>query len=230
MYLGQNNILTIVRFTAPGAFLTDAEDNEVLLPNRYLTEEMKEGDEIEVFIYKDSEDRLVAVTDKPLIDLYSFAYLKCKEVNQIGAFMDWGMEKDLLVPYKEQAQKLEEGKSYVVFMGIDDATQRLFGSTRIQRYLDNEHIMIKEGDEVDLMISGYTDLGCKVIINDTYGGLVFRNQLIKDLPIGSKSKGFIKHIRPDGKIDVTLERQGYIKVEDHLQTILRYLEDRKSVV
>lgn len=229
MYLGQNNTLIIQRFTPPGAFLADAEGNEVLLPNKYLTDDLSEGDEIEVFIYKDSEDRLVAVTERPLIDLYCFALLKCKEVNHIGAFMDWGLEKDLLVPYKEQALKLEEGKSYIVYLGIDDATQRLYGSTKYERYLDNEHIVIENGQEVDLLIAGYTDLGCKVIINDTYGGLIFQNQLIKRLPVGTKTKGFVKSIRPDGKIDVVLERQGYQKVEDHSTIILEYLKANNGI-
>ncbi len=229
MYLGQNNKLTIQRFAPPGAYLVDDEGEEVLMPNRYVTESHYIGDEIDVYIYKDSEERLVAVTDYPYIDLFGFAYLKCTDVTHIGAFVDWGLEKELFIPYREQAVKLEEGKSYIVFLGIDDATQRLFGSTKYYNYFDNEHILIEIGQEVDLLIAGYSDLGVKVIINNTYEGLIFKNQIIKDLPIGTKTTGFVKFIRPDGKIDVVLERQGRQKIENHAQTILDYLEKNGGV-
>lgn len=229
MYIGLNNKLTVKRFASPGAYLVDEEDNEVLLPNKYLTEDLEIGTEIDVFLYKDSGGRLVAVTDKPLIELYCFAYLECVHVSHVGAFVDWGMEKHLLVPYSEQANKMEEGKYYIVYLGIDDATQRLFGSTKYYRYLDNEHIMVETGQEVDLLIAGYSDLGCKVIVNDSYEGLIFENQLIKRYPIGAKTKGFIKAIRPDGKIDIVLERQGRVKIEDHATTILHYLKENNGV-
>lgn len=229
MYLGQNNRLTVLRFAPPGAYLVDEADNEVLLPNRYVTEELQMGDEIDVFIYKDSEERLVAVTDYPLIDLHGFAYLECTDVSHIGAFVDWGLEKELFIPYREQAIKLKERGKYIVYLGIDEATQRLFGSTKYFNYFETEHILIEEEEEVDLLVAGYSDLGCKVIINNTYEGLIFNNQLIKELPIGSKTKGFVKTIRPDGKVDVVLERQGRQKIEDHAQTILNYLEKNSGI-
>lgn len=126
MYIGQHNKLTINRFSTPGAYLIDEEENEVLLPNKYLKEEFQEGDVLEVFVYKDSENRLVAVTDQPLIQLYGFAFLQCVSVTHIGAFVNWGMEKDLFVPYAEQAYKMEEGESYIIHLDIDQATQRLY--------------------------------------------------------------------------------------------------------
>lgn len=229
MYLGQKNKLTILRFTAPGAYLADDEGNEVLLPNKYLTENLEIAQEIEVFIYKDSEERIVAVTDEPLIELYGFAYLKCVDVNHLGAFVDWGMEKHLFVPYNEQQTKLEEGNSYITYLGIDDSTQRLYGSTKYFRYLDNEHIVIENGQEVDLLVAGFSSLGCKVIINDSYEGLIFQNQLIRPLQIGEKTTGFVKFIRPDGKVDVVLERQGRHKIEDHSSAILNYLKENNNI-
>ncbi|HRO76588.1 MAG TPA: S1-like domain-containing RNA-binding protein [Crocinitomicaceae bacterium] len=229
MFLGQYNKLTINRFAPPGAYLVNDEDDEILLPNKYVKEDFEIGDELEVFVYKDHEERLVAVTDKPLIELYGFAYLRCTDVNHNGAFVDWGMEKQLMIPYAEQITKMEEGKHYVVYLGIDDATQRLYGSTKVQKYLDNDHILIENGQEVDLLVAGYSDLGCKVIINDTYEGLIFKNQIIKHLAIGTYTKGFVKFIRPDGKIDVVLERQGRQKVEDHGGQILEYLKQNNGV-
>jgi hypothetical protein len=229
MYLGQKNTLTILRFTAPGAYLSDDEGNEVLLPNKYLTDNLEIAQDIEVFVYRDSEERLVAVTDEPLIDLYGFAYLKCVDVNHLGAFVYWGLEKHLFIPYSEQATKMEEGKSYITYLGIDDSTQRLYGSTKYYKYFDNEHIVIENGQEVDLLVSGFSDLGCKVILNNTYEGLIFRNQLIRPLEIGDETKGFVKFIRPDGKIDVVLERQGRQKIEDHSQVIISYLERNNKI-
>lgn len=229
MFLGQYNKLTINRFVPPGAYLVNDEDDEVLLPNKYVKEAFEVGDELEVFIYKDHEERLVAVTDKPFIELYGFAYLRCTDVNHNGAFVDWGMEKQLMIPYAEQATKMEEGKNYIVYLGIDDATQRLYGSTKVQKYLDNDHILIENGQEVDLLVTGYSDLGCKVIINDTYEGLIFKNQIIKHLTVGTYTKGFVKFIRADGKIDVVLERQGRQKVEDHGGQILEYLKQNNGI-
>jgi len=225
MYLGEFNQLVIDRFREPGAYLRDAVGNEVLLPGKYVEPELKEGDTVNVFVYKDSEDRMVAVTDQPKIELYSFAFLLCKDVNHIGAFMDWGMEKDLLVPYKEQANKLVEGRSYIIYLGLDDATQRLYGSSKYEHFLEKEHIVVEEGEEVDLLVADFTELGCKVIINNTYGGLIFKNQLYRELSIGERTKGFIKQIRPDGKIDVVLEKQGYQKVSDSNEIILAYLKN-----
>lgn len=228
MFLGQTNQLTISRFATPGAYLVDDQGNEVLLPNKY-TEGLSVGELISVFIYKDAQARLVAVTDTPLIELYNFAYLTCKRVDQIGAFMDWGMEKDLLVPYREQRVKMEEGEKYIIYLDIDEKTERLYGSSRFERFLEKEIIVVNEGDEVDLLIAEFTELGCKVIINDTYLGLIFNNQLVKPLTIGQRTKGYIKEIRADGKIDVVLEKQGYQKVNGHLDQVLQYLKENNGI-
>ena len=158
MHLGQYNKLTILRFTNPGAYLGDDEDNDVLLPTKYLTPDLTIGDEIEVFLYLDSEDRLVATTEKPLIELNSFEFLKVKEVTHFGAFLDWGLEKDLLVPFKEQSLKMEEGKYYLVYLYLDEATQRLVASAKVKKFFETELIVVKEKDEVDVLICETTDL------------------------------------------------------------------------
>lgn len=224
MHLGQYNTLTILRFTAPGAYLGDDEDNVVLLPTKYLTPELEIGNEIEVFLYLDSEDRLVATTEKPFIELNSFAFLKVKEVTHFGAFLDWGLEKDLLVPFKEQSLKMEEEKWYLVYLYLDEATQRLVASAKVKRYFEMEHIMVQEMDEVDLLICDTTELGKNVVVNDTYSGLIYKNDIIRPLKRGERCKGYVTKVREDGKLDISLEIPGFQKVEPNAQNILQYLQ------
>lgn len=227
MNIGQYNELTILRFTAPGAYLSDDQDNDVLLPGKYLTDDMQEGDLISVFIYKDSEDRVVATTEKPLIVLDEFAYLKVKEVNAFGAFLDWGLEKDLMVPFKEQNQLMEEGKYYLVTLRLDDLTDRLYASTKVNRYMkectDPELI----NQEMDIMIGDTTDLGIKVVINNLYSGIIYRNDVSRPLRRGSFEKGFIYNIREDGKTDVRLEKAGYEKFDEAAERLLAMMKERK---
>lgn len=227
MNIGQYNELTILRFTAPGAYLSDDQDNDVLLPGKYLTDDMQESDLISVFIYKDSEDRVVATTEKPLIVLNEFAYLKVKEVNAFGAFLDWGLEKDLMVPFKEQNQLMEEGKYYLVTLRLDDLTDRLYASTKVNRYMkectDPELI----NQELDIMIGDTTDLGVKVVINNLYSGIIYRNDVSRPLRRGSFEKGFIYNIREDGKTDVRLEKAGYEKFDEAAERLLAMVKERK---
>ncbi len=225
MFLGQYNTLTILRFTAPGAYLGDDEDNVVLLPTKYIPENSEIGDEIEVFLYLDSEDRIIATTKKPLLELHGFALLKVNEVSHFGAFLEWGIEKDLLVPFKEQNQKMEEGKSYIVHLYLDEATHRLVASSKIKRFLEAERILVKENDEVDLLICNTTELGKNVIVNDTYSGLIYKNEIIRPLRYGERCKGYVKKVREDGKLDISLEKIGFVKMEDTCQRILDYLSE-----
>jgi predicted RNA-binding protein (virulence factor B family) len=224
MHLGQYNTLTILRFTAPGAYLGDDEDNVVLLPTKYLTPELEIGEEIEVFLYLDSEDRLVSTTEKPYIELNSFAFLKVKEVTHFGAFLDWGLEKDLLVPFKEQSLKMEEDKWYLVYLYLDEATQRLVASAKVKRYFEMEHIMVQEMDEVDLLICDTTELGKNVVVNDTYSGLIYKNDIIRPLKRGEKCKGYVTKVREDGKLDISLEIPGFQKIEPNAQNLIQYLQ------
>lgn len=226
MNIGQYNELTILRFTAPGAYLGDDQDNDVLLPGKYLTEEMQEGDLISVFLYKDSEDRIVATTETPLITLEGFAFLKVIEVTAFGAFLDWGLEKDLMVPFKEQNQLMEDGKYYLVTLQLDTLTDRLYASTKVNRYMKeciDEEIL---NQEIDILIGDTTDLGIKVIVDDKYSGIIYRNDVSKLVRRGSYDKGFVYNIREDGKVDVRFTKEGFEKFDEAAEGLLALLKER----
>jgi predicted RNA-binding protein (virulence factor B family) len=225
IHLGQYNTLTLLRITAPGAYLGDDEDNVVLLPTKYIPDNISIGDEITVFVYLDSEDRIISTMLKPLVELHSFALLKVNEVSHFGAFLEWGIEKDILVPFKEQNQKMEEGKSYIVYLYLDDATQRLVASSKIKKFLESERILVNENDCVDLLICNTTELGKNVIVNDTYSGLIYKSDIVRPLRYGERCKGYVKKVREDGKLDISLEKIGFIKMEDNCQRILDYLSE-----
>ena len=229
MIIGDYNDLEILRFTSVGAYLGDEEGNDVLLPNKYLTENLDIGDIVCVFIYRDSEDRIVATTEDPKITIDHFAYLKAKSVSFYGAFMDWGLEKDLLIPFREQAHKIEEGKEYLVYLYLDEATDRLVGTTKTDKHLVPCKDELKAGDKVQLIICERTDLGMKVVVNENYKGLVFNNDITKNVRRGTKTTGFISNVRPDGKLDIKLEQEGYDKIDKISQELLDILEVKQSI-
>jgi hypothetical protein len=209
MKIGQFNTLTIDRDTQVGLFLTDGKE-DVLLPNKYVPKVFEIGEEITVFVYLDHEERPVATTLVPYIFLNEFALLRVNYVNQVGAFMDWGMEKDILVPFKEQARPMEKGKRYMVYLYMDEKTNRLVASSKSNQFLNNEDLSVEKGEEVDLIISHITEIGINVIINQKHKGLVYKDEVYDDaIRTGDKMKGYIKTIRPDGKIDVALNKQGF---------------------
>ncbi len=229
MNIGQYNDLTILRFTAPGAYLGDDEDNDVLLPGKYTTDDMEVGDVISVFLYKDSEDRIVATTETPLIQLGEFAYLKVIEVNAFGAFLNWGLEKDLMVPFKEQNQLMEEGKYYLVTLQYDYATDRLFASMKVNRYLEectDESILNVESD---ILVCDTTELGIKVIVNNRYPGIIYRNDISRKINRGFRDVGYVYNIREDGRLDVRLEKAGFEKFDEAAERILNMLIDKKVI-
>ena len=229
MNIGQYNDLTILRFTAPGAYLGDDEDNDVLLPGKYTTDDMEVGDVISVFLYKDSEDRIVATTETPLIQLGEFAYLKVIEVNVFGAFLNWGLEKDLMVPFKEQNQLMEEGKYYLVTLQYDYATDRLFASMKVNRYLEectDESILNVESD---ILVCDTTELGIKVIVNNRYPGIIYRNDISRKINRGFRDVGYVYNIREDGRLDVRLEKAGFEKFDEAAERILNMLIDKKVI-
>ena len=229
MNIGQYNELTILRFTAPGAYLSDDQDNDVLLPGKYITDDMHEGEIVSVFIYKDSEDRVVATTENPKIVLEEFAYLKVKEVNAFGAFLDWGLEKDLMVPFKEQNQLMEEGKYYLVTLQLDQLTDRLYASTKVNRYFKECTDIELINQEMDIMIGDTTDLGIKVVVANSYAGIIYRNDVSRPLRRGSFEKGYIYTIREDGKVDVRLEKAGFEKFDEAAERLLEMLQERKTL-
>jgi predicted RNA-binding protein (virulence factor B family) len=231
LHLGQYNELQVLRFTSVGAYLGDEEGNDVLLPNKYLTPEIELDQKITVFLYLDHDERIVATTEIPFLELHTFAYLRVIETTHIGAFLDWGLIKHLFCPFKEQTIKMEEGKYYLVYLYIDEATSRLTASARVNRYFEKEHIVLNEGDEVDLLICDQTDLGQNVVINDTYSGLIFNNHLSKKVKRSDKCKGYVSKIRPDGKIDISLEKLGFVqKIEPTSQELLNILKKNNGVL
>jgi len=211
---GKNNHLSIVKRSTFGLFLGDDVGEEVLLPNKYCTDDMKPEGEVEVFIYRDSEDRKVATTLTPKIKLHEFALLKVKAVTKVGAFLDWGLEKDLMVPFREQRQNMEEDRWYIVYLDLDAKTDRLYASNRLERFLNNDDLSVKQGDEVGLIVLQKTDLGYSVIVNHKHKGLLFSNEIFQDLNIGAPLKGYVKNIRDDNKIDISLQAIGYKKFND----------------
>jgi predicted RNA-binding protein (virulence factor B family) len=214
----------------PGAFLIDSEENDVLLPNKYIPEGTKVGDQLKVFVYNDSEDRIVATTLRPLLQLHKFGCLKVKDVNNIGAFLDWGLEKDLLVPFRQQHGRLNIGQWCLVYLYIDTLTHRLAATAKVDKYFEKENIELEVNQEVDLLIANDSDLGVNVVINNTYSGMIFSNQIYQDVMMGDQIRGFIEQIRPDGKIDVTLRKKGMQNLEDGAQTILKELKASEGFI
>ncbi len=221
--IGSHNTLKILRQASPGLFLADEDENEVLLPNRYVPDDFHIGQMIDVFVYLDNDERLVAVTDNPYIKKNSFALLRCNSVSQYGAFLDWGMLKELFCPFKEQVVKMNEGKWYLVYCYLDEKTNRLVASSRTNRFLSNNELTVKQFDEVDLIVSHFTQIGANVIINSTHLGLVFKNSIFKSLNIGDKLKGYIKKIRPGNRIDVSLQDLGYRNIETSANHLLELI-------
>lgn len=222
--IGEYHTLKIDRDTEPGLFLKDDDGNEVLLPNKYKPESFEIGDELEVFVYLDHEERPVATNLKPFVKLDEFGYLKCVEVSEIGAFMDWGLEKHLFVPFKEQAMKMREGERYLVFVYLDELTERLVGSSKVDAFLDNSQLTVEAFEEVDLIIANPTELGWNVIVNEIHKGLLYKDDVFQKLHVGDRLKGWVKKTRPDGKIDITLQRPGYRSIEPNAQELLNIME------
>lgn len=225
--IGDYNTLRILRETKVGLFLGD-ENEAILLPKKYVPKDFFIGDDITVFVYLDHEERPVATTLKPYIRLNEFAHLKVNYINKFGAFLDWGLEKDLFVPFKEQARPMEEGKRYLVYMFIDEKTNRLVASSKTNQFLSNEDLDLQRNEEVDILISHITEAGINVIINQKHKGLVYKNEVYTEVKPGMKTKGYIKNIRPDGKIDVLLRKVGVDAIEPSSQIILDELKANRG--
>ena len=226
--LGEYNTLTILREREPGLFLGDNEDNEILLPNRYVPDHFEIGDEITVFAYLDNEERPVATTDKPYIKKGEFALLRCNEVNKYGAFLDWGMVKELFCPFKEQAFKMTPGLWYFVHCYLDEETNRLVASSKTNQFLDNTSLTVEKFEEVDIIISHPSEFGMNVVVNKTHLGLIFNDDIFKELNIGDRMKGYVKKIREDHKLDIVLNPIGYKNIEPTAEKILQELEDNSG--
>jgi predicted RNA-binding protein (virulence factor B family) len=224
---GKYNTLKIARETKVGLYLTDGNE-DILLPNKYIPRVYEIGEELTVFVYLDHEERPVATTLKPYVTLDNFAWLRVNYVNKFGAFLDWGLEKDLFVPFREQARPMEKGKRYLVFMYKDHETNRLAASSKINQFLDNDNLTVEEGEKVDLIVSHITDLGINVIINGLHKGLMYKGEVYEDLRTGDKVTGYIKTIRADKKIDVTLQKPGVEAIEPNAEKILDELRANRG--
>ncbi|WP_396149631.1 S1 RNA-binding domain-containing protein [Flavobacterium sp.] len=229
LQIGVYHTLKIDRETKVGLFLVN-ETDDVLLPNKYVPNDFTIGDDLTVFVYLDHEERPVATTLKPFISLNSFAVLKVSYINKFGAFLNWGMEKDLFAPFKEQARPMEKDKRYIVTMYLDKQTGRLAASSKINQFLDKEPLDVEVGQEVDLMVSHITEIGINVIINGKFRGLAYQNEVFETVSPGYKTKGYIKAIRPDGKIDVSFQKQGFKAIDDSAQQVLEALKQNDGVL
>jgi uncharacterized protein len=222
--IGKYNSLRVVKFVDFGAYLDGGEKGEILIPKKYIPLEVQVDDIIDVFIYTDSEDRIIATTEKPFAQVGEFAYLKVSSVNKFGAFLDWGLLKDLLVPFSEQKQDMEEGKSYIVKLFLDKLSERVAATTKFDKYLNVETPEYQPDDEVKILVHSQTDLGYKVIVENKFWGILYENEVFRTLKKGQSINAFIKKVRPDGKIDLILEKPGFEKIDDLTDRIIEKLK------
>ncbi|TDV42817.1 hypothetical protein EC919_11778 [Pseudomonas graminis] len=230
--VGRYNSLQVVKHTNFGLYLDGAQDGEILLPNRYIPKDIPSEDEdwLNVFIYLDSDDKLIATTEKPKVQVGEFASLKVVEVNSIGIFLDWGLPKDLLLPYSEEKQPLKAGDYCVVHVYLDKHTRRITATTRLDRYLDKVPANYTVGQEVDLLVAEETAMGFKAIINNKHWGLIHKNEVFKFLRSGKQEKGFIKEVRSDGNISLSLQPVGEQLASSLNAQILGKLRDNNGVL
>ncbi len=225
--IGQHQELTILRHTSVGLYLGDDEDEEdVLLPNKYCPDDFEIGEKITVFVYRDYEERKIATNLQPKILMHQFSLLRVTAVSNIGAFLDWGLEKELLVPFREQRQKMEVGRWYIVYLDLDKETDRLYATNKIEKRLQNRTLTVQEGETVEVIVMKKTDLGFSVIVNQQHEGLIFDSDIFTTLNIGDKIKGYVKLIREDNKIDISLQPVGFENFNDpNCEMILERLEE-----
>lgn len=221
--LGKFNRLKVVKQVDFGMYLDDDIEGEILLPKRYVPQDCKVGDELDVFIYLDNEERLVATTQQPLVQVGQFACLEVAWVNQYGAFLNWGLMKDLFVPFSEQKMKMQVGKRYVVHVHLDEESFRIVASAKVDCYLSKEKADYVPGQEVEVLIWQKTDLGFKAIIENRFGGLLYDSEIFQPLHTGMRLKAYVKQVRDDGKIDLMLQKPGAGKVDDFAKTLLEHI-------
>ncbi len=222
--LGEYQELTVEREAPPGVYLTDGEGNEVLLPNKYVPENREKGEKIRVFVYLDHEERPVTTTLKPYITRGDFAYLRCVETTDFGAFLDWGLEKHLFVPFKEQPYPMKKGMWFLVYCYLDKETNRLTASAKVNHFVNNDEIAVEPFEKVDVIVSNKTELGFNVLVNKKHLGLIYHSEVFQDLQTGDRLTGWIKKIRKDHKIDVVLQRPGYRSIAPNADRIMEELE------
>ena len=224
LQIGNYNTLRITKLVSFGVYLDGGDGKEILLPTRYVPKDAKVDDEVQVFIYHDNEGRLIATTLHPKAVVGEFAFMRVKSVNSTGAFLDWGLMKDLLVPFKEQKMAMREGKWYLVYVHLDHLTGRIVASARVEKFLGNVPPEYESNQEVNLLVADDTEIGYKVIVNDLHWGMIYHNQVFQRLEKGERLKGYVKGVREDDKLDISLQPLGYQKVDGISQRILEALQ------
>jgi len=222
--IGEYNTLQILRDTEPGIYLGDEEENVVLLPHRYKPETWEIDDMLEVFVYLDYDERPVATTLTPYVFLNDFGFLHCSDVNEFGAFMDWGVQKQLFVPFKEQARPMKVGSWYIIYMYLDEQTQRLVGSSKTNKYVSNDTVTVEQFDEVDILVTHITEKGANAIVNGLHHGLIYIDDIFEDIRTGDRIKAYVKKVRDDNKIDLVLQPPGYRSIEPNANFVLDELK------
>ena len=222
--IGKFNTLAVVKQVEFGIYLDGGELGEILLPRRYVPEGARVGDKLEVFLYLDSDDRLIATTEKPLAQVGEFAFLQVASVTPIGAFLNWGLPKDLLVPFREQLTPMREGKGYCVHVHLDPASRRIVASTKLNKHLSKKPTGFREGQEVGLLVCERTDLGYKTIVENAAWGTLYKNEVFRELEPGQRLVGYIRKVRDDGKLDIRLQKPGFGEIADLSAAILARLE------
>lgn len=224
--LGKYNQLEVVKTVDFGVYLNGGDDGEILLPSRYVPEGCKPGDMVNVFIYLDNEERLIATTLQPKVQVGEFACLEVAWVNEYGAFLDWGLMKDLFVPFREQKMKMLKGHKYMVHAHVDEDSYRIMASAKIEKFLSKEMPPYRAGEEVEIMVWQRTDLGYKVIVDNRFGGLVYQREIFQTLEPGMNLVAYVRQVREDGKIDLTLQKDGMSKVDDFSAVLLQYIKEQ----
>lgn len=226
--IGKINTLKAFRKTENGWILLNREADEVLLPNKFAPKTIEPGVTLQAFIYTDSEDRLVATTQTPKVMVDEFAYLKVKDANNIGAFLDWGLDKDLLLPFREQTERASAGEYCLVYVFLDKKSQRVVASGNMRKFIQPAPETLKVNDEVEILIADDIELGIRVIVNNAHFGLLFKNEIFDKLVPGSKIQGYVKKVREDGKVDVALQKQGIAAAKEVKDILLEKLVENKG--
>ena len=228
--IGKINSLTVIKHVAFGVYLDGEDLGEILLPRRYVPEDCQVGDAVDVFLYYDSEDRLIATTEKPYAMVDDIACLKVVAVTSFGAFMDWGLPKDLLVPFSEQSPRMVEGQSYIVKLFLDDRRHRIVATAKVERFFAKLPVWFREGQGVSLVVHSQTNLGYKAIVNESYWGILYQNEVFQPLSTGQKISGYITKIRENGTLDLSLQKPGYQKVDPASRKILAALAKHNGFI
>ena len=226
--LGDYNLMKVVKEVDFGMYLDGGVEGEILLPKRYVPEGLKMGDDIKVFVYLDQDERPVGTTLQPLAKVGEFAWLEVAWVNEYGAFLNWGLMKDLFCPFREQKRRMERGQHYIVYVGIDEDSYRIVASAKVEHFLSHDVPGYRHGDEVSLLVWQKTELGFKVIVDNRFAGLVYEGQVFRQLTTGDRLKGYVDRVRPDGKLDITIQPTGRRNTEEFSDVLLQYLRDNNG--